>query len=301
MVLTRNVAKRQKTEECTSCMESVLFNSDSLFKIASYLPADGLLNLALTCRRSGAPTRSSEGGGDDNLSLVDESARRIVQDIATDEEKNALPGYDEDNWLCKYSYLQSLRVPLAFDQLVGQQIEYVKGNKSRVADNDSTNDWATAFSNSIMMAGKHYVSFEVYQGTCFSAGVMRPGEAMQSAHGDPLLRSFFNHFTQREGSLQYNNNVNCCMYNTFDGACLSSVWESDSVYSEETWNGQERLPGIISCTIGMLLDLDEGTLSVYKNGRRLGVMQRGLTGHYCWVVSLHTGQVTIKRGTVPPS
>ena len=48
MVLTRNVAKRQKIEEFKSCMESVLFNSDSLFKIASYLPADDLLNLALT-------------------------------------------------------------------------------------------------------------------------------------------------------------------------------------------------------------------------------------------------------------
>ena len=45
MVQTNNVAKRQKVEECTSCMELVLFNSDSLFKIASYLPADGLLNL----------------------------------------------------------------------------------------------------------------------------------------------------------------------------------------------------------------------------------------------------------------
>ena len=48
MVQTSDIAKRQKTEECTSCVESVLFNSDSLFKIASYLPAEGLLNLALT-------------------------------------------------------------------------------------------------------------------------------------------------------------------------------------------------------------------------------------------------------------
>ena len=46
----------------------------------------------------------------------------------------------------------------------------------------------------------------------------------------------------------------------------------------------------------MLLDLDEGTLSVYKN-RRLGVMKRGLAGHYCWFASLLPGrQVTIKRG-----
>jgi len=52
--------------------------------------------------------------------------------------------------------------------------------------------------------------------------------------------------------------------------------------------------------IGMLLDLDKGTLSVYKNGRKLGVMKRGLAGPYCWVVSTHEDvQVTIKRGSVP--
>ena len=95
MVLTRHVAKRQKTEECTSCMESVLFNSDSLFKIASYLPAEGLLNLALTCRRFGigiAPLSDSDG--DSSLSLVEETAHRIVHDIATEEEMNALPMMD---------------------------------------------------------------------------------------------------------------------------------------------------------------------------------------------------------------
>ena len=54
-----------------------------------------------------------------------------------------------------------------------------------------------------------------------------------------------------------------------------------------------------SYTIGMLLDfLDEGTLSVYKNGRKLGVMKRGLAGQYCWVVSMAVGtRVTIKRGS----
>ena len=53
--------------------------------------------------------------------------------------------------------------------------------------------------------------------------------------------------------------------------------------------------------IGMLLDLDEGTLSVYRNRRKLGVMKSGLTGPYCWVASLFRGQVTIKREIVPPS
>ena len=151
-----------------------MFNSDSLFKIASYLPAEGLLNLALTCRRFGAAPLS-DSNGDSSLSLVEETARRIVHDIATEEQRNALPGYDGYNWLCKYNYLQSLRKPLTFDQLVGQQIEYVEGNKSRVTNHRTLSGWATAFSNNIMMAGKHYVSFEVYRGAALFLGVMRLG------------------------------------------------------------------------------------------------------------------------------
>ena len=213
---------------------------------------------------------------------------------------DTLPAYDdEDNWLSKYNYIQLLRIPLTFDQLVGP-IDYVEGNKSCVANNEVLQwMWAAAFSNNIMMAGKHYVSFETNQGTDFLLGVMRPGEAMQSAKGDPLEPTFYNHFTQQKGSLPYNNSVSCCMYYTFDGSCLSHDWgEGNS--GRETWDGMERLSG--SYTIGMLLDLDSGTLSVYNNGRKLGVMKRGLAGQYCWVVSLLGGnQVTMKRGTVPAS
>ena len=294
-----HVVKRQKTEE-SSCVESVLFNDDSLFKIASYLPADGLLNLALTCTRFGAPTRSSEVGDDSSLSLVEGTARKIVHDVATEEQMSALPRYDGDNWISKYNYLQSLRKPLTFDQLVGQ-ISYVEGNKSRVVHNNSTLDWATAFSNNTMMSGKHYVSFEAPHGDDLLVGVMRPGEAMQSAKNNPLSRDFFNHFTQRRGSVQYNNTVNCCMYRAFIGYCRLSDWGGSD--RSESWDGMEGLSGVSPpYKIGMLLDLDEGTLSVYKNGRRLGVMKRGLSGHYCWAVSLVAGvQVSIKRGPVPTS
>ena len=214
-----------------SCMESVLFNSDSLFKIASYLPADGLLNLALTCTRFGvAGTKSSEfGDGYYRLSLVEETARRIVHDVATEEQMNALPNYDGENWLSKYNYLQLLSIPLTFDQLVGQQIEYVDGNKSCVVNNNNSYMMATAFSNNIMKAGKHYASFDIEACTSriLYAGVMRPGEAKQSAEGSPLMPEFFHHFTQRKGSRQYNNTVNCCIYHSSDGSCFSSGWGED--------------------------------------------------------------------------
>jgi hypothetical protein len=52
--------------------------------------------------------------------------------------------------------------------------------------------------------------------------------------------------------------------------------------------------------VGLLLDLDEGTLSVYKNGRRLGTMKDGLSGEYCWLMSIqgasNSTAVQIKRG-----
>eukprot|EP01046_Picozoa_sp_COSAG06_P012757 COSAG06_NODE_759_length_12508_cov_9.809171_2_plen_55_part_00 len=36
----------------------------------------------------------------------------------------------------------------------------------------------------------------------------------------------------------------------------------------------------------MLLDLDQGTMTVYKNNERLGVMATGLSGEYSWAVTL---------------
>ena len=64
------------------------------------------------------------------------------------------------------------------------------------------------------------------------------------------------------------------LQNKRQNQCVSLNWEG----KEET---QET-----SFKIGMVLDLDEGTLDVYKNDQRLGTMRSGLVGEYCWVVSL---------------
>ena len=47
----------------------------------------------------------------------------------------------------------------------------------------------------------------------------------------------------------------------------------------------------------MLLDLGEGTLSVYQNGRRVGTLKDGLAGEYCWIAGFECGgDVSIQRG-----
>ena len=296
----------------TSCIELVLFNSDSLFKIASYLTATDLLNLALTCKRFSV--------SESNKSLIEETARRIVQDIAivTGEERLKFEATNtvktrsqlkaeanRETWLASYHYLQS---GVIFDQ-IHANFEYVEGNKSCIR-RSSGNGWNTAFSNNIMKAGRHYVLFDASE-RAFLAGVMRPGILRsRTSDNNPIQRDFFNHqkYFQSKESLIYNtnNSIHSCMYYGSDGACYSCHWHKGNVDNSTrdiTWRGS-FIP-IIGCKLGMLLDLDEGTLSVYKDGLSLGVMERGLVGHYCWVMSTLEGvggtgaQVAIKRGTVP--
>jgi hypothetical protein len=46
--------------------------------------------------------------------------------------------------------------------------------------------------------------------------------------------------------------------------------------------------------VGLLLDCDAGTLTVKKNGQRLGVAATGLTGELCWtVLMVGSGKVRI--------
>ena len=169
--------------------------------------------------------------------------------------------------------------------------------------------WGTAFSNNILRAGKHYVTFELTIGNygTFWLGVMRPGQANENASGTPLLSDLFENFSRRFVHGEHNNNnYNSCMYNTDCGDCHSSTWnDSHDLDIDDTgnWEGMETLHS--DGEIGMLLDLDEGTLSVYKNGRFLGVMKRGLAGPYCWAASIYRGEmgtsshVTIRRGSIP--
>ena len=56
--------------------------------------------------------------------------------------------------------------------------------------------------------------------------------------------------------------------------------------------------GVAASEIGdcveLLLDLDQGSMTVYKNDERLGVMvASGLSGEYCWAVSHYCGTVLI--------
>jgi len=114
-------------------------------------------------------------------SLIEESACLAIQDIATEEQLAALPHYEGESSLADYHYLQLLRAPLTFDQLTGGA-EYVNfGDKSCIRGKPM----ATAFSNNILRACKHYVTFEARKEQIielgYLVGVIRPGKANQEA------------------------------------------------------------------------------------------------------------------------
>ena len=284
---------QQKAEEI-NCKEVVLYNSDTLSKIISYLPSIDLLYLALTCKKFGVSTEEDE-------CLIEKSARVTVK-VATKEELATLPFYNGENSLANYHYLQFMRGPLTFDQL-GVGAEYVD-SEDKSCVRYGGDDWGAAFSNNILRAGKHYATFIPHNslnGMLYARmGVMRPGKANQDArHGTPISNEFYQNFSQvGNGEYNNNNNIQCCMYNVSTGFCYTSDWESDRP-AIVTWDGSEHVYS--GDELGMLLDLDEGTLSIYKNGRKLGVATKGLAGPYCWAVSMNTGvQVYMKRGTIPP-
>ena len=286
------IAKKYKMATTNNNIEEVLFNSDTLSKVISYLPSTDLLNLALTCKRFGVSNT-------DEQSLIEDSARIAIKVLATEEELATLPYYNGESSLADYHHLQFMRGPLTFDQLVGA--EYVNsGDKSCIRHSIRGSSWETAISNNILRAGKHYAIFEcdnAYNGAFI--GVMRPGQANQDANNVPIYENFYRHFSP---SAEYNNNnddAQCCMYGTYSKSCHSSAWSGGSDFIKEAWDGMEQM--FSSDELGMLLDLDEGTLTVYKNGRKLGIMKRGLVGPYCWVVSIgiRTSVTTIKRGKIP--
>ena len=93
------------------------------------------------------------------------------------------------------------------------------------------------------MAGKHYVAFQADCKGLF-LGVMRPGEATQNAYSNPLQDCFYGHFTQRKESVQYNNSISCCMYDTYLMGVASHTIGSLApiILTRLGWNGETFFP-----------------------------------------------------------
>ena len=151
-----------------------------------------------------------------------------------------------------------------------------------------------------MSSGSHYAEFKLISAVQPYIGIVRPMPSLGAAasyfsyFNDPVHYSDF--LAQRSENWG-DGNVHACEYLPDFGHVSWTNWE-DEGDDEEEWEGMEGCDN--GDTIGMLLNLDKGTLSVYKNNRRLGVMKDGLSGSYCWYVTIDGNDtVAIKEAEMP--
>ena len=122
------------------------FTDDTVVALASFLSPHDMLSLVLTCKRFGAKhgttssrsrrmaareANKSRGSGrevrqrTESISLMEVAARTVLQTKWTDEDKNALPRRGDESWIGLYQqFLKLFRLPLQFDKLVGNGIQY---------------------------------------------------------------------------------------------------------------------------------------------------------------------------------
>ncbi|EJK45909.1 hypothetical protein THAOC_35454, partial [Thalassiosira oceanica] len=260
MECARGAAKRRRV----STVESALASIDVLGHLAAFLEAGELCQVRATCKALG----SRDDSAFDGLSMTEEVARRIYES-ASDEEKAMLPRHDGEGWIELYHHLLMLRARLTFDQLVGCCVEYQEGDKAAVHGIPGAS--SAICGNHIMRAGKHWATFvfgseDLGHLGLQSVGVIRPLPGWDQ-WGLEDFHPFFDESILDdlllERTSRWEGDVHCCHF-YLNGDCWYSNWEGEV---ESFWEGVDNYDKGIH-TLGLLLDLDSGTLSLYQNGQK---------------------------------
>ena len=281
------------------------FSNDIVIRFASYLSSQDLVNLSLTCRKFGSSHLHDTGS-----SLMENTAHQIMCH-AKEDERGALPKLANQTYMELYSELEKLRAPRLFDQLIGNDISYVDHDKSHIKYKKSVRNLRTntAISNHVMRAGKHYVTF-VIGGTNIhfaQVGLIRPLKNWDKKGlecFDPRDKDHFDELQQERTERWGDSRVQVCRLTVGSGRgniILTCRWDKH-FYDNEHWEGVTQEAFASGDRIGMLLNLDSRTLTVYKNGVRIGTIPTvHLSGEYCWYGSIQTPgpDIRIEKGSIP--
>ena len=82
-----------------------------------------------------------------------------------------------------------------------------------------------------------------------------------------------------------------------DGHCFYATGSGRCCPGRTDWEGGQNAKQ--GDRIGMLLDLDQGSMTIYKNDEWLGVMATGLSGEYSWAVSMYRQGTSVRIEAAP--
>ena len=189
-------------------------------------------------------------------SIAEEVARWWIASC-TDQERGWVPRRGRESWLGLMWEVEVLRRGVVFGR---SHVEIALSEGGVVAKKGMTASYENhvAASKVVMRAGRHYAQFAVVSGRSILFGVIRPGWDVEGGKDAFLVNGH-------------------CFYETYHGAHYPAPYE---------WEGMQGAKEE-GDRVGLLLDLDQGTMTAYKNDKWLGVMATGLSGENCWVVLLY--------------
>ena len=208
---------------------------------------------------AGAPSGGAVGGAavaePEMLCIADEAGRLWLAGCG-EQERGWVPRREVESWLCLMHEVELLRLPLVFGLAHGN---FTLSEGGAVATKTGYGTWRAAASNVAMRSDRHFAQFTVVESGNMSMffGVIRAG---WDVGGDEWASDEDGH--------------------SFCGTAYGRRYPGN-----HTWEGMQTAKEQ-GDRIGMLLDLDQGSMTVWKNGELLGVMQaEGLSGPLCWAVS----------------
>lgn len=225
--------------------------------------------------------------------------------------RDCIPRVGAESWLRLLRELELLQRPTF--TLVGPDVVLRDEGQSAVRLSGGTTQAQQFYLQSAVCGGvdlrkgKHFLELMWVAGSRPQRGDISPVSSLEVAtllglnpldddeddDDDPLLVGVCSpSFDPTTGSMA-SNDMTATLYSARSGR-LRQYREDIGHEDEFDWPGRQS--AVIEDTIGLLLDLEEGSLAVYRNGKRCGLMVRsGLNAPLRWCVDLEPrGRTEVK-------
>ena len=229
--------------------------------------------LSLACKRfsikyvtavapaAGSDTPAKEP---DAWSIVDESARRWLAKCP-EHEQAWVPRRGRESWVGLMHEVETLRRAAMCFPRAHEQIRLTDGRAAVTwahSMNHHAADLPAAVTTAVMRAGRHFAQLTVGSDRPVYFGLVPPN------------------WNVEEGGNAFRVPGHCFYFTHTGHHC------SPGKNRRQHWEGMQRARK--GDRIGLLLDFDQGSLTVFRNGSELGKMvASGLNREYCWGVVLH--------------